>query len=220
MVAGCLIACLCGEAIGLAVADPFDPNTQMLAYLPGLLLLPVVLIGLIGNAANGGMVVYNGMLDLQAILWWMSRPRVGLIFSAIGLVIAYLGLIVFKASNSILALCAIVTVLVTPWTVINVIGYLRHGRRFDTAALQAFARPGERGRYWYTGGFNRPAILAWGASVVVGLMFSDTALFVGPLARRAHGVDLSFLSAAIVAAILYGLLDRLSVGSRVMGQGL
>lgn len=206
MVAGCLIACGCGEIIGLAVPDPFNPNAGMLGFLPHALILPIVLMGLIGNAGNGGMVVYNGMLDLQAVLWRLRRPQVGLLFSLVGLAIAYLGLIVFGAANAILALCAIVTVLVTPWSIINILGYLRAGRVIDAAALQAFGSTS--GRYWFSGGFHWPAVVAWGLASGVGLMFSDTALFAGPLARLAHGVDLSFLSAALVAAVLYPLLER------------
>jgi purine-cytosine permease-like protein len=213
MVIGCLIACLCGELIGLSVSDPFNATSLMLNFTPHLLILPIVLIGLVGNVTNGGMVVYNGMLDLQAILWRLSRLNVGLAFSAIGLVVAYLGLVVFNLSNSILALCSIVTVLVTPWTVINVLGYLRHGQRFRPGDLQAFARSEDRGIYWYRNGFNIPAVAAWLVGVTVGMMFSDTALFVGPLSQLAKGVDLSFLSAAFVGGLLYVFLDRVIAGT-------
>ena len=214
MVLGCLIACLCGEIIGLAVHDPFNPNAQMLAFVPSALILPVVVIGLIGNAANGAMVVYNGMLDLQAILWRLTRPQVGVIFGLIGLVLAYLGLIVFSAANAILALCSIVTVLVTPWSIINIQGYFQRRGRFQPASLQAFGADGPRSPYWYRAGFNPAAVIAWTVASVTGLMFSDTALFVGPLSQAAHGVDLSFLTAAILAAVLYPLLGRVFSGSR------
>ncbi len=213
MVAGCLIACVCGELIGLSVDNPNNANSLMFDFVPHLLILPIVLIGLVGNASNGGMVAYNGMLDLQAILWKLTRFQVGLIFSVIGLVVGYVGLIAYNMTNSILALCAIVTVLVTPWTVINVIGYFRHGQRFNTTDLQAFAGHKDRGIYWYKNGFNIPAVVSWLAAIIVGMMFSDTALFVGPLSSMAKGVDLSFLSAAFVGGILYVVLDQLMPSS-------
>jgi purine-cytosine permease-like protein len=156
-------------------------------------------------------VVYNGMLDLQAILWRLSRLQVGIIFSVIGLAVGYLGLIAFNLTNSILALCSIVTVLVSPWTVINVIGYLRHGQRFKADDLQAFTSPS--GIYWYRNGFNIPAIAAWLIAVTVGMLFSDTALFNGPFSQAANGVDLSFLSAAIMGGVLYTVLDRVLPGT-------
>jgi purine-cytosine permease-like protein len=73
MVAGCVISCVCGTIIGLCVANPNEAASQMFDFVPRLLILPIVAIGLVGNASNGGMVVYNGMLDLQAILWKMTR---------------------------------------------------------------------------------------------------------------------------------------------------
>lgn len=214
MVIGCLIACICGELIGLSVGNPNNANSLMFNFVPHFLILPIVLIGLVGNASNGGMVVYNGMLDLQAILWRLSRPQVGLIFSVIGLVVGYLGLVAFNLSNSILALCSIVTVLVTPWTVINVIGYLRHGQRFKADDLQAFNSPS--GIYWYKSGFNIPAVLSWLIAITVGMMFSDTALFNGPFSQAANGVDLSFLSAATVGGVLYIVLDRVMPGTNAV----
>jgi purine-cytosine permease-like protein len=54
-----------------------------------------------------------------------------------------------------------------------------------------------------------PAVVAWLVSSTIGILFSDTALFVGPLASVAKGVDLSFLSAALVASALYLALDQL-----------
>jgi purine-cytosine permease-like protein len=208
MVAGCLLGLMCGTLIGLAVSNPNEVVGEMYGYLPALLVLPVALVGLIGNVSNGGMVVYNGMLDLQAILWRLSRIQVGFIFSAIGIAIGYIGLIAFNLTASIVALCSIVTVLVTPWILIIVIGYFRHGRRFLAGDLQAFGA-GSRGIYWYAGGFSVPAVVAWLAGITIGMLFSDTSLFVGPLAAMAKGVDLSFLAAALVGSALYLLLDRL-----------
>jgi len=215
MVAGCVLGLLCGTLIGLSVPDANEAVGQMYTFLPTLLVLPIALVGLIGNISNGGMVVYNGTLDLQAILWRLTRPQVGLIFSAIGITIGYVGLIAFDLTASIVALCSIVTVLVTPWILIIAIGYARHGRRFRALDLQAFAGP-DRGIYWYTGGFSLPAVIAWLVSVTVGLLFTDTSLFVGPLAALAKGADLSFLSAAIVASVLYLVLDRFLPSARAI----
>ncbi len=217
MMLGCLLGCTCGTLIGLSVQNPNEVVAQMFGFVPHLLVLPIALIGLIGNASNGGMVVYNGMLDLQAALWRLTRLQVGFIFSAIGIVVGYVGLIAFNLTTSIVALCSIVTVLVTPWVLINVIGYFRHGRRLRARDLQEFGGAG-RGIYWYTNGFSIPAVVAWLVSITVGMLFSDTALFAGPLARLAQGVDLSFLSAAIVASALYLVLDWLIPSARTIRE--
>ena len=89
---------------------------------------------------------------------------------------------------------------------INIIGYLRCHGRFLPHHLQAFADPSQRGVYWYKNGFSVRAVIAWVAGVVVGLMFTNTSLLVGPLATSANGVDLSFISAAVIGGTLYLLI--------------
>jgi purine-cytosine permease-like protein len=210
MVAGCIVALTCGEIIALGVSDAGLSTSKMMDNLPAALLIPVALIGLVGNLSNGAMVAYNGTLDLHAILWRMRRPQVGLIFGAIGLAVGYIGLVLFNLTDSILALCSVVTVLVTPWIMINIIGYRQHGGRFDPRALQAFGAGKERGAYWYGHGFNRGAVVAWLVGVGVGLLFTNTSVFTGPLANIASGVDLSFVSSALVAAAIYLAIGRVS----------
>jgi purine-cytosine permease-like protein len=218
MVAGCIIALTCGEIIGLGVQDGFNAVSAMIGNVPVALVLPVVLIGFIGNISNGAMVVYNGMLDLHAILWRMRRPQVGLIFGAVGLVFGYLGLVVFNLTDSILALCSIVTVLVTPWIMINIIGWFQHRGHFSPADLQDFDHHTARSIYWYSGGVNPGAVIAWIVGVVVGLLFSNTSLFVGPLANVAHGVDLSFISSAVVATVIYLAVGRVNASPAVEAE--
>ncbi len=206
MFTGNIVALLAGAFIGLSITNPSDPVSGIVSIPGVILLIPVVALGFIGNATNGAMCVYNGTLDLQAILWRLRRLSVGLIFGVAGLAVAYLGVIVFNAINSINALVSIVTVLVTPWMAINIIGYLRCHGRFLPHHLQAFADPTQRGVYWYTNGFNLRAVIAWVAGVAVGLMFTNTSLLVGPLATSANGVDLSFISAAVIGGALYLLI--------------
>lgn len=207
------LALIAGAFIGLAVTDPSDPITGMLGF-PGLgLLVPIVLLSFVGNSTNGAMCVYNGSLDLHAILWRLRRFQVGILFGIVGLAVAYLGTVVFNAVNSINALVSIVTVLVTPWMMINIIGYFEQRGRFDPVALQAFGVRGSR--YWYTAGFNPRAVIAWVVGVVVGLLFSNTSLMTGPLSTTASGVDLSFISSAIVGSAVYTLLPLVTANVRL-----
>ena len=175
------------------------------------MLIPVVLLGFIGNATNGAMCVYNGTLDLQAILWRLRRVDVGFLFGLAGLAVAYVAVLIFGAAKSIESLITIVTVLVTPWMAINIIGYLRARGRFLPHHLQAFANRSQRGIYWYRGGVNWRAVVAWLAGVILGLMFSNTSLLNGPLSSSFNGVELSFVASAVVAGVIYIIL---SVGTR------
>jgi purine-cytosine permease-like protein len=210
MIAGCTVGLVCGEIIGFGVENADSAVNAMVLNIPLPFMAPVLLLGFIGNVSNGGILVYNGVLDLHAILWRLKRSQVGIIFGVIGLVVGYLGLVVFNLVDSILALCSIVTVLVTPWVTINIIGWYQHRGEFRPYDLQAFAHHTDRGIYWYTNGFNIGAVLAWIIGVAVGLLFTNTNIFTGPLANVADGVDLSFISSAIVGSVIYLIVGRVS----------
>jgi len=92
--------------------------------------------------------------------------------------------------------------LATPWVVILLIGFVRHRRHYDPRDLQAFAA-GRRGRYWFTRGWNVPAVLAWLAGSTFGVLSVNTELVAGPLADIAGGVDVSALGSGAVAALVY-----------------
>lgn len=214
MFAGNVVALAAGAFIGLSVANPGDPVSGIINLPPTWLMVPVVILGFLGNATNGAMCVYNGTLDLQAILWRLTRIQVGLIFSVVGLAVAYIGVIGYNATDSINALVSIVTVLVTPWMIINIIGYFEHSGHFAAGDLQAYTGRIGKGRYWYIDGVSPRAVSAWLIGVVVGLMFSNTTLYTGPLSNSANGVDLSFTSSAVVAAVLYVLIAAVVPSTR------
>jgi cytosine/uracil/thiamine/allantoin permease len=93
------------------------------------------------------------------------------------------------------------------------IHYLLNKGRYAPLDLHAFAIPGARGRYWYRGGVNPVAVVAWGCGVALGLMFSTTTLFTGPLESAVQGVDLSWLMAAAGGGIVY-LIGTLAMSRR------
>lgn len=201
MMTGAVASLSCGAFIAVALADASDVLSGMVAVLPTALLLPVIFVGLIGNVTNAGLNAYNGTLDLHAVLWRLRRVQVSFLFGGVGIALGWLGLVVFDMKSSTEALCSLVTILVTPWIAINALGYWRAGGRFTVADLQAF---GDRsGTYWYQGGYNLRAILAWVVGVAVGFLFAGTDIFTGPFANLADGVDLSFLSSAVVSSLLY-----------------
>jgi cytosine/uracil/thiamine/allantoin permease len=74
--------------------------------------------------------------------------------------------------------------------------------------LQAFAVRAKTGVYWFTGGFNIKAFVAWSAAVAVGMLFASTSIITGPLTSQVSGIDLSFMSAAVVGGVLYYALVK------------
>jgi len=83
---------------------------------------------------------------------------------------------------------------------------------FNPLHLQDFAHRIARNLYWYRHGFSPRALIAWAVSTIIGMLFCNTHLFAGPLARLAGGADLSFISSAAAGALLYLALGRTSVG--------
>ena len=91
---------------------------------------------------------------------------------------------------------------ITPWVAILAIGALRT-KTYDPVDLQAFARGVQGGRYWFTRGWNLPAVAAWTAGAVFGVLAVNTELYVGPLADMARGVDMSTIGSALIAGLIY-----------------
>jgi purine-cytosine permease-like protein len=91
---------------------------------------------------------------------------------------------------------------ITPWVAILAIGALRT-RDYDPTDLQAFAQSRRGGRYWFTGGWNVPVVVAWTVGALFGVLTVNTELYVGPLAEIAGGVDLSTIGSAALAGLIY-----------------
>jgi cytosine/uracil/thiamine/allantoin permease len=69
--------------------------------------------------------------------------------------------------------------------------------------LHAFAIPGMRGKYWFNGGVNPRAFVAWACGAGLGLLFSTNSLFTGPLESAVSGVDISWLIAGVAGGLIY-----------------
>jgi purine-cytosine permease-like protein len=213
---GIFAGCWISELIGaFATASFKDPATPFAIGFPNAAPLWVAILlmiapGGLANIESAAMSVYNCALDVHALFWRISRAQLTFVMSAIGLVVAYVTLIVYNEITSIEAFVTIMIATCTPWMVIMTVGHLmRHGRYY-TLDLQAFAIPGKKGAYWFTAGLNWRAFVAWGVATALGLLFSETSLFTGPLADNTKNVDISFIVSAVVGGVLYWVLVKLS----------
>jgi purine-cytosine permease-like protein len=167
--------------------------------------VPIVLIGLLGGFGQGSLALYGTGLDTSSLVPRLSRVKATLLVSVIGVGLVYLGALVWDALSLVSAFTVLLTVITAPWLVINVVGHLALRGRYVPEDLQVFNVGMTGGNYWFTGGWNFYATAAWIPSVVLGLLFANTPpLVVGPWAGVAGGIDLSFLSAALVALVIYG----------------
>jgi purine-cytosine permease-like protein len=193
-----------GAIVSTAFTDPFAPFPVSLAGESPLWyavpLLPFAVLGGVGLVAQS---LYSAGLDLEALVVRITRARATVVIAVVGVVLVYLGLLAPTVQGAIAAALLVLAELSAPWAVIVGIGFLRARGRYDADDLQVFNRRETGGRYWYTGGWNRPAVAAWAAGSVAGLLTMQTPLFSGPLAGIAAGVDISLLLGAVVAAVVY-----------------
>jgi hypothetical protein len=85
---------------------------------------------------------------------------------------------------------------------------------FDETALHQFASGKSGGAYWYTGGWNLRAVVAWLVGSIAGIFGISSVDYVGPHAELALGVDLSVPAAAIGAVLTFLVLNAITDGRR------
>lgn len=170
MGAGAVISTGAGLLIATRVPDPGRVLAQMVELLPRALVAPVVLLGALGNAASGAVLIYNGMLDLQSILWRWSRLAVGVLFSAAAVAVAFAALVVFDLADSLYAMCTLVGLLLTPWLVVILADLLRRPASPDPRALRDFSRTLPGNPLWRHGGVQPRAVAAWAIGAAAGLV--------------------------------------------------
>jgi purine-cytosine permease-like protein len=148
------------------------------------------------------LCVYASGLDLEGLAPRLKRTQTTIITAAIAIALLYLGVFVFDAVESVTAMTVALNAVITPWVAILAVGAVRT-KSYDPTDLQAFAQGRQGGRYWFTAGWNLPAVAAWTVGAAFGLLAVNTTLYVGPLADIAGGVDLSTIGSAVLAGSSY-----------------
>ena len=218
MFIGGIFALTVGAVIALAILNPNNIAAGIAGLGPVLLAVPMVLFSSLGTISNSAMCLYNGALDLNTIFWKQKRVTIAIIFGIVSFIVAYVAVVVLNAINSILDLVEIVTILITPWMVINIIGFLRKDIPINSTEIQKLS-PGNPGIYWYNNGFNWPAICSWLIAVVCGFLFINSGPMVGPLSKYFYNIDLSFTSSAVFGAIAYYILGSMFKPAGYISRG-
>jgi purine-cytosine permease-like protein len=207
---GLFLAIALTAILGAVTATAFPDLTvnyveALVLQSPSWYLLPILVLGIIGTVGQGAIGLYGTGLDLEAIVPQLRRTQATVVCAVIGLALIFLGTFVFSAEDSISAFVVVLTCALTPWMAIVLVGYVGRRGVYDPDALQVFNRGERGGRYWYWHGWNPTAVIAWILGTACGLMFSASTLFTGPWANVANGIDLSFLSAFLVGAVIYAI---------------
>ncbi|GAA2718791.1 purine-cytosine permease family protein [Micromonospora olivasterospora] len=208
-----------GALVSTAFVDPSAPFPQSLVTAaPGwyaILLIPMALFGGLGWTASN---VYSSGLDLSAIVSRLTRANATTIVSIVSVGLVLAGSLVWNAADSLSAISLILLAASAPWAAVIGIGYLRCGGRYLPDDLQVFNRRQRGGAYWYTNGWNVPAVVAWAVGCGFGLLTVRTTLYTGPLANIANGIDVSFVGSFLLAGALYLGLETLRPGAGTTSQ--
>lgn len=197
-----------GALTATAFAHPDASFPQSLTTAaPGwyaVILVPFALFGgLVWSASN----VYSSGLDLNAIISRLRRPAATAVVSAVSVGLVLAGSLIWNASDSMSAISLILLAASAPWAAVIGVGYLRCKGTYHKDDLQAFNQRRRGGVYWYRGGWNPAAVIAWAAGCTWGLLTVQTTLYTGPLAMMAGGVDVSFAGSFVLAGLLYLALE-------------
>ncbi|WP_161600502.1 cytosine permease [Mycolicibacterium hodleri] len=203
MFVGVMLPSLFGAFTAISIANPTGSYLDdLVTASPAWFVVPIVVISLLGGLSQGVLCIYASGLDLEGLTPRLRRTQTTVITAAVAIVLLYVGVFVFDAVESVTAMTIALNAVITPWVAILAIGALRT-RSYDPTELQAFAHGRRGGQYWFTGGWHVGAVAAWTIGGAFGLLAVNTALYVGPLADIAGGVDLSTIGSAAIAGLIY-----------------
>lgn len=203
MFVGVLLPSLFGAFTAMSITDPTDSYlNDLVAAAPAWYVIPIVVISLLGGLSQGVLCIYASGLDLEGLAPRLKRTQTTIVTAAVAIALLYLGVFVFDAVESVTAMTVALNAVITPWVAILAIGALTT-RSYDPVDLQAFAHGIRGGRYWFTRGWNLPAVAAWAVGATFGVLAVNTTLYVGPLADVAGGVNVSTAGSAALAGLMY-----------------
>lgn len=168
----------------------------------------LIYVGLASGTAQAVINTYGTGLDTSAIIPSLNRVQATLVACALATALVYVGHFYSALANGVPIFLAVLACSSIPWIVILTIGHIHRRGYYDVSDLQVFNRGEKGGVYWFTGGLNYLAIGVWLLAVAAGLWFSHNQWFTGPGARWVGGLDVGFLVAGAVAAVLYPIALR------------
>jgi purine-cytosine permease-like protein len=208
--AGMFVGCWLTLVFAAYMSTMFkDVSTPFVSGLVGIsadwYVVLILLIGVFGSFAQGALGLYGTGLDTSSIFPRLRRVPATLLIAAVAMAIVYVGGLVLDAVDTVSAFLLILNVVCAPWMLITLMGLWYCRGRYHPYDLQLFNMGKAGGAYWYWHGINVRAFVAFVPAVVVGVLFVNTTIYKGPWADAASGVDLSFISSAVIAVVLYGV---------------
>ena len=182
----------------LTASDPLAPIREA---LPAWLAVPYLLTAVGGLLAGAALDFYSSGLNLLAMNIRVKRQYAVLI-DGILMVIGsiYVLLIRNDFQGALTSFLLLLAAGLTVWAAIFLVDMIWR-RSYDTRSL---ADLGSTSAYYYTSGFNIPACTAWVIGIVVGLLFTQSSFFVGPLAKGIFAnTSMGYLLGAAVSIVVF-----------------
>ena len=195
-------------ASGIATADtPYVfglVDASPLWYVPALIYL-----GLASGTAQAVINTYGTGLDTSSVIPRLNRVQATAVACVVATALVYAGYFFSGIIDAVSTFLSLLAVFSVPWIIIMIIGFLHRDGFYLIDDLQVFNRGERGGRYWFTGGLNWRAFTPWLIGASVGLLFTNTAWFVGPGTDLTDGTDVGFAVAGVIVLFLYPIALRL-----------
>ncbi|MBA2679267.1 MAG: cytosine permease, partial [Ktedonobacteraceae bacterium] len=199
MIVGVLLASF--KTNTLTATDPLAPIREA---LPSWLAVPYLVTAIGGLLAGAALDIYSSGLNLLALGVRVKRQYAVLIDGVLMVIGAiYVLLIRNDFQGALTSFLLLLAAGLTTWAAIFLVDMIWR-RSYDIKSLNDLS---PESAYYYTNGFNIPACVAWIVGVVVGLLFTSSAFFTGPLAKGIFATtSLGYLLGAGVSIVLYLVL--------------
>ncbi|MER5439947.1 cytosine permease [Streptomyces sp. NPDC002790] len=189
------------------LASAQDPVSFLGEILPMWIAVPYLLIALVGMLLINAMSMYSAGFTAQTLGFKVPRHWAVSINAVISLVFgAILMLVATSFMSSFISFLSLLAVAFSAW--VGVFGADMFTRKhYDAAALIDTTRTSA---YWYKGGFSPAACVAWAVGLVVGLLFTSSTWFSGPLASNNFigEYGLGWIVTIVVSGLLYLALPK------------
>ncbi|WP_156721357.1 cytosine permease [Streptomyces apocyni] len=192
------------------LANAKDPVSFLGEILPMGIAVPYLLIALVGMLLINAMSMYSAGFTAQTLGFTVARHWAVSINALISLVFG--GILMLVATSflgSFIAFLSLLAVAFSAWIGVFGADMLRR-KEYDGEALLDTTRTSA---YWYKGGFAPAAVIAWGVSLVVGLLFTTSDWFTGPLASNnpIGEYGLGWIATIVISGLLYLALPKPSL---------
>lgn len=204
---GAIIPAVLLGVIGIAAATETDmtsPVDGIAKIVPDWFLVPFLAVIVGGSITNSFTSLYSSGLGLQTMGVRWPRSRTILVDAAIATAASIYAVFVHDFTATFLEFLALLVLWAAPWGGVYLTDLLLRRNKFDNAALHASGT----GPYWYQRGWNVRGVIALAVGIIVAALFSNSALYKGPLVSSIGGGDLSVEAGFVTSAVLYLLLMR------------